>query len=50
MIKASEPERLVCIVCGFVFYLDPKIAVGTIVRTDSNRLILVRRAIEPGYG
>ena len=50
MIKASEPERLVCVVCGFVFYLDPKIAVGTIIRTGGNRLVLVRRAIEPGYG
>jgi 8-oxo-dGTP diphosphatase len=50
VLKASEPERLVCVACGFVFYLDPKIAVGTIIRTDSNRLILVRRAIEPGYG
>jgi ADP-ribose pyrophosphatase YjhB (NUDIX family) len=50
VIKASEPERLVCVACGFVFYLDPKIAVGTIIRTESHRLILVRRAIEPGYG
>jgi len=33
-----------------VFYLDPKIAVGTIIRTDSGRIVLVRRAIEPGYG
>jgi 8-oxo-dGTP diphosphatase len=50
VIKKGEPERLVCAVCGFVFYLDPKIAVGTIIRTDANRLVLVRRAIEPGYG
>jgi ADP-ribose pyrophosphatase YjhB (NUDIX family) len=60
VIKASEPERLVCLACGFIFYLDPKIAVGTIIRTNpsaspaagagGNRLILVRRAIEPGYG
>jgi 8-oxo-dGTP diphosphatase len=50
VLKSSEPERLVCVACGFIFYLDPKIAVGTIVRTDSNRLVLVRRAIEPGYG
>ncbi|MEO8258551.1 MAG: NUDIX hydrolase [Acidobacteriota bacterium] len=50
LIRASEPERLVCVDCGFIFYLDPKIAVGTIIRTDANRLILVRRAIEPGYG
>jgi 8-oxo-dGTP diphosphatase len=42
--------RLVCAGCSFVFYLDPKIAVGTIIRTEGNRLVLVRRAIEPGYG
>jgi 8-oxo-dGTP diphosphatase len=40
----------VCTRCGFVFYLDPKIAVGTIIRTVNDRLVLVRRAIEPGYG
>ena len=50
LLKATEPERLVCAACEFVFYLDPKIAVGTIIRTDSDRLVLVRRAIEPGYG
>jgi len=49
-LKLSEPERPVCTRCGFVFYLDPKIAVGTIIRTDSDRLVLVRRAIDPGYG
>ncbi len=50
LLKATEPERLVCIRCGFVFYIDPKIAVGTIIKTDLNRLVLVRRAIDPGYG
>jgi 8-oxo-dGTP diphosphatase len=50
LLKATEPERLVCTECGFVFYLDPKIAVGTIIQTDAKRLVLVRRAIEPGYG
>jgi len=49
-LKATEPERLVCAECGFVFYLDPKVAVGTIIRTRLDRLVLVRRAIEPGYG
>jgi ADP-ribose pyrophosphatase YjhB (NUDIX family) len=33
-----------------VFYLDPKVAVGTIIETVDSRLVLVRRAIEPGYG
>jgi ADP-ribose pyrophosphatase YjhB (NUDIX family) len=50
VLKAGDPERLVCGACGFVFYLDPKVAVGTIVRADDGRLVLVRRAIEPGYG
>ena len=50
LLKAGDPERLVCRACGFVFYLDPKVAVGTIVRTEDDRIVLVRRAIEPGYG
>ena len=50
ILKRGDPERLVCTRCGQVLYLDPKVAVGTIVRTDDRRLVLVRRAIEPGYG
>lgn len=50
LLKAGDPARLVCRQCGFVFYLDPKVAVGTIIRTQTERLVLVRRAIEPGYG
>lgn len=49
-LKVTEPERLVCIRCSFVFYLDPKVAVGTIIRSQSDRIVLVRRAIDPGYG
>src|SRR5437667_8311106 len=49
-LKPSEPERPVCSRCGFIFYLDPKIAVGTIIRTGAGGLVLVRRAIDPGYG
>lgn len=50
LLKAGDPERLVCTGCGFVFYLDPKVAVGTIIRMHDNRIALVRRAIDPGYG
>jgi 8-oxo-dGTP diphosphatase len=53
VLKITEPKRLVCTsaTCGFVFYLDPKIAVGTVIRTeDAGEIVLVRRAIEPGYG
>jgi len=49
-LRAGDPPRLVCPSCAFVFYLDPKVAVGTIIRTEDERLVLVRRAIEPGYG
>jgi ADP-ribose pyrophosphatase YjhB (NUDIX family) len=49
LLKATEPERPVCRKCGFVFYIDPKIAVGTIIETAGG-IVLVRRAIEPGYG
>ena len=50
LLKAGEPSRLVCVSCGFVFYLDPKVAVGTIIRDERKHVVLVRRAIEPGYG
>jgi ADP-ribose pyrophosphatase YjhB (NUDIX family) len=50
LLKAGEPERLVCVGCTFVFYLDPKVAVGTIILNAEGHVLLVRRAIEPGYG
>src|SRR5215217_514498 len=51
-LKRGDPERMICGACGFVLYLDPKVAVGTIIRApdDHDRVVLVRRAIEPGYG
>jgi 8-oxo-dGTP diphosphatase len=49
-LKAGEPSRLVCTNCGHILYLDPKVAVGTIITMPDSRIVLVRRAIEPGYG
>ena len=49
-LKAGDPPRLVCAQCGFILYLDPKVAVGTVITTADDRIVLVRRAIEPGYG
>lgn len=49
LIKAGEPKRLVCTRCGFVFYIDPKLAVLALVPYQGG-LVMVRRAIEPGYG
>jgi 8-oxo-dGTP diphosphatase len=50
LLRPGEPARLACPSCGFVHYLNPKVAVGTIISADGARLVLVRRAIEPGYG
>ena len=41
---------IACAQCGFVFYIDPKIAVGTIIKSANGQLVLVKRAIDPGYG
>lgn len=49
VIKSTEPGRLVCSRCGYVFYLDPKVAVGTIGAIDG-KIILLKRGIEPAYG
>jgi ADP-ribose pyrophosphatase YjhB (NUDIX family)/ribosomal protein S27AE len=49
LLKPGEPERLVCGECGFIFYLDPKLAAGTISMLDGG-LVLLRRGIEPQLG
>ena len=49
-LKAGEPERPVCEICGHIVYLDPKVAVGTIISNAHHEIAMVRRAIEPGYG
>jgi 8-oxo-dGTP diphosphatase len=50
LLKEGDPARLVCVDCAYVFYLDPKLAVGTVITDQHGRIVLVRRAIEPGYG
>jgi ADP-ribose pyrophosphatase YjhB (NUDIX family) len=48
-LKPLEPLRLVCSECGFVFYLDPKVAACLIIERD-RKIVLARRAISPGRG
>ena len=48
-LKAGEPERLACVRCGSIFFLDPKLAASTICPLDGG-IVLVRRGIEPAYG
>ena len=50
LLKGDDRPRLVCGACGFIFYLDPKLAVGTVIADDRKQIVLVKRAIEPGYG
>lgn len=33
-----------------MIYLDPKVAVGTVITNGAGEIALVRRSIEPGYG
>ena len=39
----------VCPSCGAVHWIDPKVAAGCLIVSD-DRVLLVRRGIEPGYG
>jgi len=41
--------RRVCPACGFIFFRDPKVAVGVLVE-DGERVLLVRRAVIPQLG
>ncbi len=41
--------RPICESCGFVYYLDPKVAVAVIVPYGDG-IVLGRRAIDPGMG
>lgn len=49
VVKAGEPDRLVCDACTYVFYLNPKIAACAISQVGG-RVVLLRRGIEPQYG
>lgn len=48
-VPEEERERLVCIQCGHIYYINPKIVAGTIPVADG-RVWLLRRAIEPRLG
>jgi ADP-ribose pyrophosphatase YjhB (NUDIX family) len=46
----GDRARLVCAACGEIAYVNPRLVVTTLPVTDDGRLVLLRRAIEPGYG
>jgi ADP-ribose pyrophosphatase YjhB (NUDIX family) len=49
VLKEGEPARLVCATCGFILYLNPKVAACTIPLLDG-QLVLLRRAGDPAPG
>ena len=48
-LKDHEPARLVCSDCDFIFYLDPKLVVCSVVEMN-DRIVLLKRSIEPQKG
>lgn len=42
-------ERPICPNCGRVIYYDPKVAVASVIQR-SGKVLMIRRAGEPGYG
>lgn len=49
VVKATEPKRLVCLNCSFIFYQDPKVVAGTIF-TIEREIVLLKRGVEPAMG
>ena len=47
--NAHGTERPVCPHCGTIIYYDPKL-VATVVIEDAGKVLMVRRATEPGLG
>jgi 8-oxo-dGTP diphosphatase len=45
----EDRERPTCPNCGFIHYLDPKVAVAVVLGNDEG-VLLGRRCIEPGKG
>lgn len=48
-VPVMDKPRRVCSACGYVHFTDPKVGVGVAI-VESNRLLLVRRAMNPERG
>lgn len=49
LLDGEEKPQRVCGNCGFIFYLNPKVAAGAIPQQDG-KIWLIRRNIEPASG
>ena len=50
LVPADKKKRLVCIDCGHITYLNPRVVAGFIPLTSDGRVALLRREIEPARG
>jgi hypothetical protein len=49
-IDGEDRDRLACVHCGHISYLNPRMVVTTLPITDDGEIILIRRGFEPGRG
>jgi ADP-ribose pyrophosphatase YjhB (NUDIX family) len=49
-IDGEGRERLACRACGYIAYVNPRLVVTTLPRTEDGRLILLLRGLDPGRG
>jgi 8-oxo-dGTP diphosphatase len=49
IVEPDRKENKVCIKCGFVYFLGPKLVAGCII-ADGDRTLLIRRGLKPSRG
>lgn len=50
MLRQEDRERPTCAACGYVVYLDPKVAVAVLLPGPDGTLLLGQRSSDPGRG
>jgi ADP-ribose pyrophosphatase YjhB (NUDIX family) len=50
LVAGEERDRLVCVDCGQITYVNPRLVVTTIPVTEEGHVLLIRRGFEPGRG
>jgi ADP-ribose pyrophosphatase YjhB (NUDIX family) len=49
-VAGEDRDRLSCLECGHIAYVNPRLVVTTLPIMESGELVLLRRGIEPGKG
>ena len=49
-VDGEHRDRATCAACRFIAYVNPRLVVTTIPGMADGQIVLLRRAIEPGYG